>query len=418
MNGHAGLQLSCETINVHTTEKATLWSGTATAAAPKPSQPAVCNVVECVQFELVIDLPKAVWEKPGGVLVAIRWPDSTNILNLFVYQSGSQTGGDVQVASSLGILAASAGGVLLRNAPNGHYKVYVALDPSGSVATSVPFEGEAMVQFDPKVRPVRPLRPDFEMGGQTHVGFDTPSFPFFGDPDPAPGETCFASEKAEDGAQNCLRFDQSFSNVGEGPAELRFRLPHDPANTSHDVFQRTYFSDAPSHVVDTLAGTWEFHAAHGHYHYDNFAQSNLWAVDKKGRRTGAAPVGTGRKVSFCVEDESLDATLWGKKGVGPRTYRAPDCLFAQVVGTDFDYLVQGLTPGWTDVYQWYIPGQYIEVTGVPDGDYILETVVDPDHKVIEANESNNCGSVRVHLSRMGTPGQSAQLLGPGPSCKD
>ena len=88
----------------------------------------------------------------------------------------------------------------------------------------------------------------------------------------------------------------------------------------------------------------------------------------------------------------------------------------QVTEGNFDYLIQGLSPGWDDVYQWYIPGQYIEVTGVPDGDYILQTLVDPDNKVVEANESNNCGSVRVRLAHMGTPQRTAQLLGPGPGC--
>jgi hypothetical protein len=32
-----------------------------------------------------------------------------------------------------------------------------------------------------------------------------------------------------------------------------------------------------------------------------------------------------------------------------------------------DYLIQGITPGWADVYDWYLPDQFIEVSGVPDG---------------------------------------------------
>lgn len=404
-------------LTVKSTDKADFASSFATTASPSSAQPPeACGTVKCVAFDLDIELPRDTWKKPGGVQVAIRWADDSNILNLFVYKGTGEQQGDIQVGSQLGILAASSGSVLLRSATNGHYTVYVALDPAGSVDTRVPFDVTTRVQFDPAVRPVRPLRPDLAIRPQANVSFSTPSFPIFGDPDPAPGETCFDSEKEEDGAQTCLRFDQSFANVGEGAAELRFAIPHDPADTDKNVTERTYFSDSASHFQDTPAGTFEFHAAHGHYHYENFAKSSLWATDSKGRRTGTAPVSTGRKVSFCFEDESIDDSLWGKPGVAARKYRAPDCLSVQTSDANFDYLIQGLSPGWVDLYQWYLPGQYLEVTGVPDGLYILETQIDPDGEIIESNESNNCGSVRVRLSHMGTPQRKAELLGVGPAC--
>jgi Lysyl oxidase len=69
----------------------------------------------------------------------------------------------------------------------------------------------------------------------------------------------------------------------------------------------------------------------------------------------------------------------------------------------------------------YLPGQYIEVTGVPDGDYVLETIVDPDDKILESdddNDKNNCGSVLIRLSHMGTPQRHAEITGPGPACKN
>jgi subtilase family serine protease len=42
-----------------------------------------------------------------------------------------------------------------------------------------------------------------------------------------------------------------------------------------------------------------------------------------------------------------------------------------------------------------LPDQYIEVTGVPSGLYVLQTIADPDDTIREANEHNNCGSVLV-----------------------
>jgi len=393
------------------------WSGTATNAPPIATQPGACAASRCAAFELTIDLPPDTFAgRRGGVQVAIRWPTDDNALDLYVYAHDGTSQSDVQVGLSTGILAGTADSLLLPSPMNGRYQIYVALDAANSLDASVDFDAEATVQFAPPTYPIRPLYPDLATRPQRHVTFDTPSFPIFGDPDPAPGESCFDSEKVEDGARTCLRFDQTFANVGDGPEELRFLLPHDPADTSHDVQQRTYFSDSENHHEDSPAGTWEYHAAHHHYHYDDFAQSNLWLADRAGHRIGTAPARTGRKASFCVEDESLDEGRWGRPGVGPRTYRAPDCLYSVAGDAAFDYLVQGLTPGWADIYEWYIPGQYIEVSGLADGNYILETTVDPDRKLIESDEHNNCGSVLVRLAHMGTGQASAELLGEGPAC--
>lgn len=113
-------------------------------------------------------------------------------------------------------------------------------------------------------------------------------------------------------------------------------------------------------------------------------------------------------------DVEIDA--WAEKGDGPRTYNAPDCLFPTESDEDNDYLVQDITAGWADVYEWYLPDQYIEVTGLSDGFYLLETIVDPDDAILEANESNNCASVLIQLSGMETDSPSAELLGKGPPC--
>jgi len=389
-------------------------SGTATNASPVSGQPDVCAAlgVRCVKLSLQIDLPRNIWRTPGGVQVAITWANDDNALDLYVYRNG------VQVGKAEGFLAAISESLLLRSAENGQYDVYVALDAANSLAASVPFDALARVQFDPPVNPLRPVLPDFEMRPQTTVTFDTPVFPFFGDV-ADPGDSCYHLEKSESGAKECMRFEQTFANVGEGAAELRFEVPKDPAATTHNVFARTYFSDGTSHFTDTPAGTWEFHVAHQHYHYNNFVQSNLWRADSRGRRAGTAPIRVGRKVSFCMEDEKIDAPMWGKPGVRPRFYVAPDCLvFVPSQETpDFNYLVQGITPGWDDIYEWYLPGQYMDVDGLPNGDYVLETTADPDNKMLESNETNNCGTVLIRLTNVGTPAHHAEIVGKGPGCK-
>ncbi len=54
---------------------------------------------------------------------------------------------------------------------------------------------------------------------------------------------------------------------------------------------------------------------------------------------------------------------------------------------------------------------------MPDGEYVLDTTVDPGNRLIEADDTNNCGAVRVRLSDMGTAQQAAELVGPGPPCR-
>jgi hypothetical protein len=68
------------------------------------------------------------------------------------------------------------------------------------------------------------------------------------------------------------------------------------------------------------------------------------------------------------------------------------------------------------MYDWYLPDQYIEVSGVPDGYYILETLADPDNTLREADETNNCGAVLIRLSNMSTASPGAELVRPQPAC--
>ena len=82
-----------------------------------------------------------------------------------------------------------------------------------------------------------------------------------------------------------------------------------------------------------------------------------------------------------------------------------------------DHFVQGITRGWADIYDWYLPDQYLDVSGIPDGDYVLETIADPDGLLLEADESNNCDSILIRIAGTSTGAPSAAILGPGPRCE-
>lgn len=402
--------------------KPLFWTGVVGAEdAPAGDEPPECAEVPCDRFQLKIDLPFGTFQnphRPGGVQVALRWfgnPGGHTLppgvpaccgefdtLHLWVYKDGEL------VASSPGIIAVSQS-AFIPEPENGWYDVWIAYDPTYNVAPEVEYEALAEVEYLPKVHPVTRLLPDLTFRGTERITFDTPSFPIF-ESDPPAGASCFESETIEDGAQTCLRFDQIVANVGRGPIEIAYQVPAaaTPApGTVYPVVQRIYESDGT--FFDRPGGTVDYHAVHGHYHYSSFANALLWASDSRGRQVGVAPVAAAHKVSFCMADIRID--LWGEKGDGPRKYYAPDCLFPFASDGVTDEYRQGINHGWADVYDWYIPDQYIEVSGVQDGFYRLEFCADPFNEIAEADETNNCIVNHIRLSGMNGPDKEVEVLG-------
>jgi hypothetical protein len=59
--------------------------------------------------------------------------------------------------------------------------------------------------------------------------------------------------------------------------------------------------------------------------------------------------------------------------------------------------VNGISVGWADLYNWYLPDQYVDVSLVDDGWYLLETVADPANTLVEKNEVNNAKSTLIRI---------------------
>jgi hypothetical protein len=115
----------------------------------------------------------------------------------------------------------------------------------------------------------------------------------------------------------------------------------------------------------------EFQECHGHYHFKGFASYVLRAPD-------GSLAAEGRKISFCLEDVSR----WDPAAPARSRY---DCE------------MQGIRAGWSDIYDSGLPGQWIDVTDVPPGDYNLEITINPDLLLEEADYSNNTTVVPVKI---------------------
>jgi len=394
------------------------WTGTVQRDAPPIAGVPECANGGCDVLQLNVNLPRDVLGKAGEVVVGIRFSNELldTSLGLVVYNASG-----VKVGSSTASVGTSQAVALplTKYTVSSSYTVYivdeVAFGNTEPVA-SVPYEGITQVHYLPVNKPKRNLLPDLIALPQTNITLDAP-FDIFNDHAPA-GSNCFQSEIDESGAHDCLRFDQNLANIGEGALDLRFKSAVGITPTDGQLFpvvQRIYRSDGTFN--DVSAGNVEWHAIHQHYHFVGFAQSKMWATDASGTtRVGTSPVATGDKVSFCIADTNINPSYWGVKSFSAQAYPAPDCLTPDSTSGGFNFFKQGMSAGWSDEYNWFLPGQYVEVTGVPDGTYILDTTVDPTGRLQEANTTNNCGSVRVQLTGMGTTAKHAELLGTGPAC--
>lgn len=185
-----------------------------------------------------------------------------------------------------------------------------------------------------------------------------------------------------------LRFAAVNTNVGIGPLELR---AGGVTGSGQEVYQRVYSSDGS--YYDTLAGTMTYHPQHNHFHLNNFALYTLTAV---GNTSGSGQ--TSEKTSFCVEDTTaIDLRLPGAPQNAVYTTCNPD--------------VQGLSVGWGDRYDPTLPGQSIDITGDPEGDYDLTIETDPAEHLFETNESDNASCVRLHINPTARTVQSLGICG-------
>lgn len=179
------------------------------------------------------------------------------------------------------------------------------------------------------------------------------------------------------GTYRLMRFPTAFPNMG--PGDLIVGSPNDPANK----------------------GLFEYSPCHKHYHFRSFSTYRLWTPDGYkswralrdstpenvlcSRLLASHPdlqkemVG-GSKRAFCL----VDWDRYNGYSGPPREKQFTDCMNSQ-----------GITVGWSDLYDWDVEGNWIDVTGLPSGEYMLEIEVNPEHVIQEGNYSDNAAALPV-----------------------
>lgn len=161
---------------------------------------------------------------------------------------------------------------------------------------------------------------------------------------------------------------------------------------------------------------------HGHYHIKDYADYRLWTIDGyaqwKALRAAnpglcaqqvldanpglAAQMVRGTKLGLCFYDvvmmgQIATATEACPRTLDPQTYLSCDDA--------------GLGVCWADIYEaglyGSVDGQWIDVTDLPLGDYVLENESNATRLITETDYTNNSAAIRIRLRK-----QNLKVLGP------
>lgn len=121
---------------------------------------------------------------------------------------------------------------------------------------------------------------------------------------------------------------------------------------------------------DTV-GYFEYSPCHDHYHFDSYARYELRAAD-------GTVVASGHKQAFCLLD----------------FYRYPGTMSG---GARYTCSNQGIQMGWQDVYGEHLDCQWVDVTAVAPGDYVLRIEVNFLHMLNESDYTNNLAEIPVTI---------------------
>lgn len=194
-----------------------------------------------------------------------------------------------------------------------------------------------------------------------------------------------------------LRFSNTIANIGNGVMELRGETAVQAGR--YRVSQLLYGSNGDV-LVEPLVEQIIFHSGHDHWHLDGFASYEVWRATNDGRLLDAVRVRG--KISYCLFDHRAGSDT-------PPSANYSTCQPE----------LQGLSPGWTDTYAQHLAGQWVDLSGLEDGVYVLRSVVNPRGVLRELTRENNDMLVAFRLSgSQFTPVSLAEdpwsLLGPHP----
>ena len=205
-----------------------------------------------------------------------------------------------------------------------------------------------------------------------------------------------------------LRASSSINNHGTGPLELR---GHRRSSRSMRVTQIIYRANGTRAFFPTSAllgfkfvSGQRYGFTYPNLRYWKFrgaARFQLWSLDDQGKAVQL--VRFGPKLFYCFRD--LVRTR--PSGRTPSRAVYPACS----QNPRQQRVTLGTSVGWSDVYPYTYPEQYIDVTGLR-GRFAYVQVADPFNRIIESNEQNNFSEVFIQLPSGRILGKRVGVSGP------
>jgi hypothetical protein len=236
-------------------------------------------------------------------------------------------------------------------------------------------------------RRLRPRCPDLIMSAPSHLHMDRSTRP----------------------GHLLLRATSSINNRGGGPLELR---AHRAGQDTWAVYQAIYDLAHHRHVF-RRPGRLVFKyvpgerygygdvGAQSYWKFEHAAAFALWSIDRHFKAIRL--VRTGPKVDYCLRDLVRSRP----SPESPSTPVYPACSQDAHVRQD----VLGTSAGWSDVYPYEYPQQWIDVSGLR-GRFAYVQIADPNDILLERNHRNDISETYVALPSGRVLGHRAAVAAP------
>lgn len=184
-------------------------------------------------------------------------------------------------------------------------------------------------------------------------------------------------------------FISSGENLGAGPLVIRGHRPSsgEASMTADQLISRRNGQTVVRPNVGVLRYVED--PTHEHWHLLSFMTYELR------RASDFALVVPDQKTGFCLGDRyNVDPETLMPGEPEYRVYNT-NCGPAQPGLLE---VVEGISVGWGDVYEAWRDGQYLDVTALAAGKYVLVHRVNPDRALKESNYRNNASSVLLRIT--------------------
>lgn len=185
-----------------------------------------------------------------------------------------------------------------------------------------------------------------------------------------------------------LGFSSTAANVGAGSLTLHgHRRTRD--RKSMRVDQLVDRRKGPPRLIrDVGRMSYEVHPDHEHWHFVGFEKYEIRSAD------GTQLLGKDRKTGFCLGDRILAPRARKVPNFSPVPLQGDTCGLGRpgLLG-----LFAGISPGWADRYAAHLEGQFIDVTGLESGTYVVLHWANVLRRIAESDYANNVSSTRFTM---------------------